>query len=103
MPTKVLKGCLRLLGSSWALGAEAAFVVPLRLARLVRGGKGAAEEARLMVEEKLEAHGALWDAWQSGELGRGVLAQSEGTVKHYLGYVRANRKRLICGGNLRMK
>lgn len=100
MPPKsdsALKGCLRLLGSSWALGAEAALVVPLRLARLARGGKPAASEMRLMVSEKLEAHGALLEAWQSGELGQGPLARSDGVVKHYLGYVRANRKRLLGG------
>lgn len=94
-----LAGALaRLTVHSWALSAEAAVVVPLRLARLARGGKGAADEARLMLEEKLKAHGALWAAWRSGELGQGALAQSEGAVKHYLGYLRANRRRLLRSG-----
>ena len=86
-----------LAASSWALSAEAALVVPLRLARLAGGGEAAASEARLMVAEKAEAHTALIAAWHSGDLGQGALAQSGGAVKHYLGYVRANRKRLLGG------
>ena len=33
----------------WLLGAEASLVVPLRLARLARGGAAAKAEARLMI------------------------------------------------------
>ena len=88
---------LSLTAHSWALGAEAALVVPLRLARLAGGGEAAAREARLMVAEKADAPAALLAAWQRGDLGQGALAQSGGAVKHYLGYVRANRKRLMRG------
>jgi hypothetical protein len=92
-----MKDAARITAHSWALAAEATLVVPLRLARLARGGEAASQEAALMVAEKVEAHSALVKAWQQGDLGTGALAQSGGAVKHYLGYVRANRKRLMGG------
>ncbi len=97
MVVKIVKDMLSLTASSWALGAEAALVVPLRLARLARGGERGAREARLMVEEKAEAHAALLKAWQEDELGQGALEMSGSAVKHYLRYVRANRRRLMGG------
>ena len=84
-----------LIANSWLLGAEATVVVPLRLARLARGGKPAAREAARMVSEKAEALATLHTVWQRGDLGHGPVELAEGTVKHYLGYVRANRKRLL--------
>ena len=79
----------------WLLGAEASLVVPLRLARLARGGSAGKAEARLMVSEKVEAHGALLRDLGQGRLGLDPLSVSAGAVKHYLVRVRANRKRLM--------
>ena len=62
---------LGLATDCWLLGAEASLVLPLRLARLARGGAAAKAEARLMVSEKVEAHGALLR-----DLGRGRLGKS---------------------------
>ena len=72
-------------------------VVPLRLARLARGGAPARAEARLMVSEKVEAHGALLRALLAGRLGWTPRAITAGALGHYLGYVRANRVRLAGG------
>jgi hypothetical protein len=79
----------------WRLGAEASVVVPLRVARLAKGGQGARAEARFMVSEKIEAHGALLRRLGAGELGKSAAALSGGVARHYLGFVRANRKRLM--------
>ena len=81
----------------WLLGAEASLVVPLRLARLACGGAAAKAEARLMVSEKVDAHGALLRDIRQGQLGRGAAELSAGVVTHYLVRVRANRKRLMGG------
>lgn len=78
----------------WLLGAESSLVVPLRLARLARGGGGALAEARLMVSEKIEAHGALLRDLARGRHGPGAAGVAGGVVTHYLKRVRANRKRL---------
>lgn len=78
----------------WMLGAEAAMVVPLRLARMAQGGHVAREEANLMVSEKVEAAGALAKALAKGEMGSGLSGVAGGVVTHYLGYVRSNRRRL---------
>lgn len=85
---------LRLTANTWLLGLESSAVVPLRLLRLARLGGPAAREARLMVSEKIEAHGALLRALSRGELGGGAVEMADGAVRHYLGYVRANRERL---------
>ncbi|MEO6716723.1 MAG: hypothetical protein ABIM50_05680 [Novosphingobium sp.] len=81
----------------WLLGGEASLVVPLRLARLARGGVAAKAEARLMVSEKIEAHGALLRDFSAGRLGKGASGITAGAVRHYLVLVRANRKRLMGG------
>ena len=81
----------------WLLGAEASLVVPLRLARLARGGAAAKAEARLMVSEKIEAHGALLRDFRQGRLGTDMAGITAGAVRHYLVAVRANRKRLMGG------
>ncbi len=88
---------LAVAGKCWLMGAEAMLVVPLRLARLARGGKPAKAEARLMVSEKFEAHGALIGDLAGGRLGPGAAAIAGGVVTHYLERVRANRKRLMAG------
>jgi hypothetical protein len=79
----------------WRMGAEASLVVPLRLARLARGGKGARDEARLMVREKVEAQALLLRAYRAGELGSGAGEVTRGVVSHCLEGVRANRRRLM--------
>ena len=88
---------LAVVGDCWLLGAEASLVVPLRLARLARGGAAAKAEARLMVSEKVEAHGALLRDLGNGRLGKDPVAITAGAVRHYLQAVRANRKRLMKG------
>lgn len=79
----------------WMLGAEASMVIPLRLARLARGDRVACAEAKRMVTEKIEAHGKLVAAIADGKLGTEPQDVLAGSVRHYLGYVRANRKRLM--------
>ncbi|MCB2074997.1 MAG: hypothetical protein KDE49_14985 [Novosphingobium sp.] len=86
---------LGIAADCWWLGAESAMVIPLRLTRLALGGKGACTEARLMVSEKVEAHGKLVRALAGGEMGPGAKAIAGGVVTHYLGYVRGNRRRLM--------
>lgn len=85
---------LGLAADCWLLGAESALVVPLRLARLARGGAGANAEARLMVSEKVEAHGTMLRDLARGKLGKSAPDVASGVVRHYLARVRANRKRL---------
>lgn len=97
MSAKLVKDSLSLAGHSWLLAAEASLVVPLRLARLARGGQPASREAELMVSEKAEALAALQQAWQGGDLGSGPVELADVAVRHYLGYVRANRRRLMRG------
>lgn len=92
---RILGQCLGLASDCWQLGAEASLVVPLRLARLARGGAAAKAEARLMVSEKVEAHGALLRDLAGGRLGRSPVRVTAGAVRHYLVRVRANRKRLM--------
>ena len=92
---RILGQYLSLASDCWLLGAEASLVEPLRLARLARGGSAGKAEARLMVSEKVEAHGALLRDLGQGRLGFDPLSVSAGAVKHYLVRVRANRKRLM--------
>ncbi len=68
-------------------GLEAQRVIALRLARLAGGGPKAAREARLMISEKLVAHGKAAVA-----LAGGSSAQS--VVSRYRAIMRANAKRL---------
>ena len=99
---RALAGCLvtglGMAADCWLLGAEASLVVPLRLARLARGGAPARAEAKLMLSEKIEAHGALLRGLAQGKLGKGPAGITAGAVRHYLVAVRANRKRLMGGG-----
>ena len=89
------QGWLSIAADCWWLGAESAMVIPLRLGRLALGGKGACAEAKLMVTEKIEAHGKLARALAGGEMGTGAKAITGGVVSHYLYYVRGNRVRLL--------
>ncbi len=79
----------------WRLGAEASLVVPLRLARLAFGGARAKAEVRLMISEKVGAHGALLHDLRRGKFGTRGADVAGGVVRHYLVRVRANRKRLL--------
>lgn len=88
-------GWLEIVGDCWLLGAEASLVIPLRLARLAGGGRPACIEARRMVAEKAEAHGRLVTAIALGKHGHCPREIAGGSVHHYLGYVRANRVRLM--------
>jgi hypothetical protein len=92
---RILGQYIGMAADCWQLGAEASLVVPLRLARLARGGAAAKAEARLMVTEKNEAHGALLRDLAEGRLGWSPVSVSGGAVRHYLVRVRANRKRLM--------
>jgi hypothetical protein len=88
---------LGIAADCWLLGAEASLVLPLRLARLARGGSVAKAEAKLMVTEKIEAHGALLRDFGAGRLGKSAPALAGSVVHHYLVRVRANRQRLTGG------
>jgi hypothetical protein len=95
-----MKSCNLWLGAAldcWLIGAEASLVVPLRLARLARGGKHAGTEARLMVEEKLHAHGTLLGDLAGGRLGASSAEVISASAAHYLRLVRQNRRRLLGG------
>ncbi len=89
-------GTLRGAMIDWCvLGLEASLVLPLRLWRLSWPGAAAHEEARLMVTEKVEAHAQLARHVASGAMGKTPGEVSHGVARHYLGYVRANRRRLL--------
>lgn len=88
------KACLRITANTWLIGLEGSVVLPLRLARFVRGGPQGAREARRMVTEKVAAQVTLLQAWQTGQLGEGPVDFVDGAARHYLDRVRANRKRL---------
>lgn len=90
-------GWVEFLSASCQLGFEASLVIPLRLARLAAGGEPAAREARLMIDEKVEAHGTVFGAIRAGTYGSGAGEIANGAARHYLDCVRANRKRLMRG------
>ena len=77
------------------LMAEAAMVAPLRLMRLAGGGTAACEEADLMVSEKIDAQIKLAGALAAGQFGHQPDRVARGVARHYLGYVQANRRRLL--------
>ena len=91
---RVASDTLALASNTMMLGIEASMVVTLRLVRLAGGGTPAVSEMRCMASEKVEALATLHAAWLRGALGRDPLSLANGTVGHYLKYVRANRKRL---------
>lgn len=79
----------------WLTVVEASVVVPLRLGRIALGGREATEEAQRMVVEKVVANVALARSLAK----RGADADAEKVTysvsRHYLRYVRANRRRLV--------
>ncbi len=70
-----------------AIGFDAAWVIPLRLARIAAGGEAGLRESRLMVDEKLAATAAAMATLARGGSPATVARQVRRTV-------RANRKRL---------
>jgi hypothetical protein len=86
----------RLGWDTWMLGAEAATVIGLRCLKIAAGGAAGEREARLMVDEKVEAARALQTMAATGALGFTAPGVSDKTIKHYRRKVRANRKRLFC-------
>jgi hypothetical protein len=79
---------------AWALGMEASAVIGLRVAKMAVGGTAAAEEAQLMLSEKMQAALELQTAFVTGQLGSNPLAGTRKTIRHYRRKVKANRKRL---------
>ncbi len=79
---------------AWTLGMEASAVIGLRTARMATGGVDMAEEARLMVSEKMQAALELQAALVSGRMGSDPLAGTRKVLRHYSRKVKANRKRL---------
>jgi hypothetical protein len=82
---------------AWSMGVEAQQVIGLRLAKMALGGAGAADEATLMVSEKMQTamatQGAAVLALMSGQAG----AIPARTLVAYRRKVSANRRRLLKG------
>lgn len=79
---------------AWALGMEASTVIGLRVAKMAAGGPGVADEACLMVSEKMQSAFELQAAMLRGQLGTTPLAGTTKVLRHYRRKVKANRKRL---------
>ena len=79
---------------AWTLGMEASAVIGLRTIKMAAGGIDAAEEARLMVAEKMQAALELQVAAVTGRLGHDPLAGTRKVLRHYRRKVKANRTRL---------
>jgi hypothetical protein len=69
------------------LALESNHVIMLRLAKLMRGGKGAMREAERMVSEKIQAGAKAGASLMAG-------ASSDDIVRQYRRRVKANAKRL---------
>jgi hypothetical protein len=69
------------------LALESNRVIGLRLAKLMRGGKGAQREAERMVSEKIQAAAKAGASLMAG-------ASSDEIVRQYRKRVKANAKRL---------
>lgn len=69
------------------LALESNRVIGLRLAKLMRGGKGAQREAERMVSEKIQAAAKAGASFMAG-------ASSDEIVRQYRKRVAANAKRL---------
>ena len=76
------------------LALESNRVIGLRLAKLMRGGKGAQREAERMVSEKIQAAAKAGTSLMAG-------ASSDEIVRQYRKRVAANAKRL--GGQQRRR
>ena len=79
---------------AWSLGMEASQVAGMRIARVAMGGRGANDEVRLMVSEKVESLFELQTALVTGQLGTTPLGGTRKVLRHYSRKVKANRKRL---------
>jgi hypothetical protein len=93
--TRARNPWMRLGWDAWMLGAESASVIALRASKLAAGGPAADRETRRMIDEKVEAAGALQILAVTGALGLTAPAAVDKTIKHYRRKVRANRRRLI--------
>ena len=87
----------RLMFNSLAiLAVEANHVVGLRMMKLMRGGRGARREAKLMISEKIDA---------AAKAGASLMAGASGDeiVRQYRKRVAANAKRLSSARTLRRR
>ena len=87
----------RLMFNSLAiLAVEANHVVGLRMMKLMRGGRGARREAKLMISEKIDA---------AAKVGTSLMAGASGDeiVRQYRKRVAANAKRLSNARTLRRR
>ena len=78
------------------LAVEANHVVGLRMMKLMRGGRGARREAKLMISEKIDA---------AAKAGTSLMAGASGDeiVRQYRKRVAANAKRLSNARTLRRR
>jgi hypothetical protein len=78
------------------LAVEANHVVGLRMMKLMRGGRGARREAKLMISEKIDA---------AAKVGTSLMAGASGDeiVRQYRKRVAANAKRLSNARTLRRR
>ena len=83
----MLPGKSRKLLNWMMLALESNRVIGLRLAKLMRGGKGAQREAKRMVREKIQAAAKAGASLMAG-------ASSDEIVRQYRKRVAANAKRL---------
>jgi hypothetical protein len=88
---------LRLGLNTWALGMEASQVIALRTLKILSGGSAGQDEARRMVDEKIQAGLDLQSAALTGNLGPTAHGAAGKVVSHYRRKVRANRRRLSKG------
>ena len=78
------------------LAVEANHVIGLRIMKLMRGGRGARREAKLMISEKIDA---------AAKAGASLMAGASGDeiVRQYRKRVAANAKRLSNARTLRRR
>ena len=94
MPTRSRKKAVAVGAQALAFGADAAFVIALRLRRIAAGGPAGEAEAKLMVREKLQALADVHRELLSGAYGLTLDSMAKGVARHYSRAVRANRQRL---------
>lgn len=78
----------------WMLGAVAASVMALRIARIAAGSAAGAAEVGPMVTEEVRAAIELQGRLMTGVLGHASLSGTQGALKHYQREVATNSKRL---------
>jgi hypothetical protein len=79
---------------TWMLGVESSAVIARRTLNAAFAGPWGADEANLMVAEKLDAAIAWQKLAMTGGLGLNPAAAASRTVSHYRRRVRANNRRL---------